>query len=268
MLSLSIGRSTFLGSLATHVFLSLPRRPTRRMHATYVGLKRRHVCFLPGVPIVSFGNLPSLREMHPDQSSADRSFKEECIFCQVVKGSTSGHTNGILHRDEEVVAFADIRPAAFKHYLVVPTAHVKTINDLQHTESDCHLGTIDHGERRSSSSSSATAAAAAASFTSSSSSTTSFTSSSSSSSALPPPSFSSSSTAGPSERKGEKIGKEWRMVAVGQELLRRDAPLAPSYRWRKVKYMALGGLGAYISADALLERLNQRAGLSETLGQP
>ncbi|XP_065857886.1 bifunctional adenosine 5'-phosphosulfate phosphorylase/adenylylsulfatase HINT4 isoform X1 [Euphorbia lathyris] len=54
-----------------------------------------------------------------------------CIFCQIAHSSTS---TTLLHSDDKVVAFQDIRPAAFRHYLVIPVRHISTVNDLQKGE--------------------------------------------------------------------------------------------------------------------------------------
>ncbi|XP_010258946.1 PREDICTED: bifunctional adenosine 5'-phosphosulfate phosphorylase/adenylylsulfatase HINT4 isoform X2 [Nelumbo nucifera] len=56
-----------------------------------------------------------------------------CIFCQIARSSTS---TTLLHSDEKVVAFQDIRPSAFRHYQVIPVEHISTINDLQRREED------------------------------------------------------------------------------------------------------------------------------------
>ncbi|KAH7549613.1 hypothetical protein JRO89_XS13G0056300 [Xanthoceras sorbifolium] len=41
--------------------------------------------------------------------------------------------------DEKVVAFQDIKPAAFRHYLVIPVDHIPTVKDLQRREEDYSL---------------------------------------------------------------------------------------------------------------------------------
>ncbi|XP_020534271.1 bifunctional adenosine 5'-phosphosulfate phosphorylase/adenylylsulfatase HINT4 [Jatropha curcas] len=59
-----------------------------------------------------------------------------CIFCQIAHNSTS---TTLLHSDDRVVAFQDIRPAAFRHYLVIPVEHISTVKDLQRREEDYAL---------------------------------------------------------------------------------------------------------------------------------
>ncbi|KAM7525576.1 hypothetical protein LguiA_015478 [Lonicera macranthoides] len=58
-----------------------------------------------------------------------------CIFCQIARPSTTT----LLHSDEKVVAFPDIKPAAFRHYLVIPVEHISTVKDLQKREEDFAL---------------------------------------------------------------------------------------------------------------------------------
>ncbi|KAJ7952499.1 histidine triad nucleotide-binding protein 3 [Quillaja saponaria] len=59
-----------------------------------------------------------------------------CIFCQIASKSTS---TILLHCDEEVVAFEDIRPSASRHYLVIPVEHISTVKDLKRKAEDYTL---------------------------------------------------------------------------------------------------------------------------------
>ncbi|XP_039064908.1 bifunctional adenosine 5'-phosphosulfate phosphorylase/adenylylsulfatase HINT4-like [Hibiscus syriacus] len=52
-----------------------------------------------------------------------------CIFCQIARSSNS--TPSFIQFDDKVVAFQDIKPVAFRHYLVIPVEHIPTVNDLQ-----------------------------------------------------------------------------------------------------------------------------------------
>lgn len=52
----------------------------------------------------------------------------ECIFCKIAKGEMPADK---LFEDEEIVAFKDINPAAPTHILIVPKAHIPTLNDIQ-----------------------------------------------------------------------------------------------------------------------------------------
>ncbi|XP_021901864.1 bifunctional adenosine 5'-phosphosulfate phosphorylase/adenylylsulfatase HINT4 isoform X4 [Carica papaya] len=59
-----------------------------------------------------------------------------CIFCDIVRNSTSAT---LLHSDEKVVAFQDIKPAALRHYLVIPKEHIPTVKNLQRKDEDHSL---------------------------------------------------------------------------------------------------------------------------------
>ena len=50
-----------------------------------------------------------------------------CTFCQIASGELSAH---IVHRDNDIVAFLDRAPLAHGHVLVMPTAHIETLDDL------------------------------------------------------------------------------------------------------------------------------------------
>ncbi|KAK8471902.1 hypothetical protein PHAVU_002G062701 [Phaseolus vulgaris] len=60
-----------------------------------------------------------------------------CVFCAIATKSTSH--NALLHSDDKVVAFQDINPSAFRHYLVIPVAHIPTVKDLQRRTDDHSL---------------------------------------------------------------------------------------------------------------------------------
>lgn len=52
---------------------------------------------------------------------------EDCIFCKILAGDIPGD---IVFRDEDVLAFRDIKPVAPTHILVIPTKHIVTIQDI------------------------------------------------------------------------------------------------------------------------------------------
>ncbi|CAF2150717.1 unnamed protein product [Brassica napus] len=62
---------------------------------------------------------------------------QTCIFCQILHDPNS--TTRLLHTDEKVVAFQDIKPAARRHYLVIPKEHIPTVRDLQRRDEDYSL---------------------------------------------------------------------------------------------------------------------------------
>ncbi|MDQ6766473.1 MAG: HIT domain-containing protein [Candidatus Eremiobacteraeota bacterium] len=64
---------------------------------------------------------------------------EACIFCDVAAGKTQ---TPLLYEDEAVVAFADIRPIAPTHILVVPKEHHPTLLDAASEQDEALLGRL------------------------------------------------------------------------------------------------------------------------------
>ncbi len=64
-----------------------------------------------------------------------------CIFCKIIAGTAPAE---ILYRDDEAVAFRDIRPAAPVHILIVPIKHIASVNELNAKDEGLvgHLFTI------------------------------------------------------------------------------------------------------------------------------
>lgn len=54
-----------------------------------------------------------------------------CIFCKIISGESPGE---ILHQDDQVMVFKDIKPASKHHYLSVPRQHIININYLKSAE--------------------------------------------------------------------------------------------------------------------------------------
>jgi histidine triad (HIT) family protein len=54
-----------------------------------------------------------------------------CLFCKIIAGEIPSKT---VYEDAELFAFSDINPQAPMHVLVVPKAHVATLNDLTPAE--------------------------------------------------------------------------------------------------------------------------------------
>jgi histidine triad (HIT) family protein len=50
-----------------------------------------------------------------------------CLFCRIVAGEIPASK---VYEDDELLAFNDINPQAPMHVLVIPKAHVATVNDL------------------------------------------------------------------------------------------------------------------------------------------
>jgi histidine triad (HIT) family protein len=59
---------------------------------------------------------------------AAREGPASCIFCRIVGGEIPARR---VHEDGEVIAFEDVNPQAPVHALVVPRAHIPTLNDLR-----------------------------------------------------------------------------------------------------------------------------------------
>ena len=52
---------------------------------------------------------------------------DACLFCKIANGELG---TKLVHQDEQVVAFHDIKPQAPQHILIIPRQHIATINDL------------------------------------------------------------------------------------------------------------------------------------------
>lgn len=51
-----------------------------------------------------------------------------CIFCQIIDRAIPAD---IVHEDDDLIVFKDINPKGAIHVLLVPKAHVATVNDLE-----------------------------------------------------------------------------------------------------------------------------------------
>jgi histidine triad (HIT) family protein len=52
---------------------------------------------------------------------------ESCLFCRIARGEIPAT---VVYRTPTVVAIRDISPQAPTHVLVIPTAHVESLNDV------------------------------------------------------------------------------------------------------------------------------------------
>uniref|UniRef100_A0A0E0PC18 HIT domain-containing protein n=1 Tax=Oryza rufipogon TaxID=4529 RepID=A0A0E0PC18_ORYRU len=59
------------------------------------------------------------------------------LFC--FRGGTVARRSERAPMAEWVMAFKDINPSAFRHYLVIPIEHIPTVNNLQRTTEDHQL---------------------------------------------------------------------------------------------------------------------------------
>lgn len=55
----------------------------------------------------------------------------DCLFCKMVAGDIKPD---VVFEDEHILAFRDINPQAPVHILVIPKAHIETLNDLDDTQ--------------------------------------------------------------------------------------------------------------------------------------
>ncbi|MBI2405787.1 HIT domain-containing protein [Candidatus Microgenomates bacterium] len=53
---------------------------------------------------------------------------EECVFCKIIKKEIPAE---FLYEGERVIAFPDVKPAAYVHILIVPKEHIPTFTDIQ-----------------------------------------------------------------------------------------------------------------------------------------
>lgn len=52
----------------------------------------------------------------------------DCIFCKIVSREMA---SPLLYEDDEIMAFNDIYPKAPHHVLVIPKAHIATLNETE-----------------------------------------------------------------------------------------------------------------------------------------
>ncbi|MEE6475599.1 hypothetical protein FKM82_010810 [Ascaphus truei] len=66
--------------------------------------------------------------MSPEDEEQSSGYDSKCIFCRISGNQESSAE--LLHCDEDLVCFKDIRPGAPHHYLVVPKKHVGNCKTL------------------------------------------------------------------------------------------------------------------------------------------
>ncbi len=52
---------------------------------------------------------------------------DSCLFCKIIQRAIPAD---IVYEDNATLAFKDIRPQAPHHYLIIPKAHLKSLNDI------------------------------------------------------------------------------------------------------------------------------------------
>jgi histidine triad (HIT) family protein len=66
-----------------------------------------------------------------------------CLFCEIVAGRVPAR---MVHADDQIVAFHDIRPQAPTHVLVIPRRHIASLLELT-PEDDGLTGALVHRAR-------------------------------------------------------------------------------------------------------------------------
>lgn len=56
---------------------------------------------------------------------------EDCIFCKIVAGAIPASK---VFEDERALAFRDINPQAPTHVLIIPRAHISSLNEASETD--------------------------------------------------------------------------------------------------------------------------------------
>ncbi|XP_024377931.1 bifunctional adenosine 5'-phosphosulfate phosphorylase/adenylylsulfatase HINT4 isoform X1 [Physcomitrium patens] len=69
---------------------------------------------------------------------------EDCPFCILASAPPESCGSKVLFQDEEIVVLVDRNPSAYRHYLVIPTNHIKTVKDLRPGEEDYSLECISY----------------------------------------------------------------------------------------------------------------------------
>lgn len=52
---------------------------------------------------------------------------DDCLFCKIARGDIPATK---LYEDDDIVAFEDVSPQAPVHFLVIPKAHISTLDDV------------------------------------------------------------------------------------------------------------------------------------------
>jgi histidine triad (HIT) family protein len=69
---------------------------------------------------------------------------EDCLFCKIVRKELQANE---LFRDDEIVAFEDIRPVAPTHVLVIPREHIPSVHDITNAQGPLLARMIDVANR-------------------------------------------------------------------------------------------------------------------------
>jgi len=58
---------------------------------------------------------------------ANKDAKMDCLFCKIANGEIPAK---LLYQDDKIVAFEDIHPQGPHHKIIIPRAHIATLNEL------------------------------------------------------------------------------------------------------------------------------------------
>lgn len=53
---------------------------------------------------------------------------EDCVFCKIARKEIPA---GIIHEEENVLAFKDLEPKMPVHILIIPKSHIESVNRLE-----------------------------------------------------------------------------------------------------------------------------------------
>jgi histidine triad (HIT) family protein len=59
--------------------------------------------------------------------------EKDCTFCKIIRGEKAAD---FVYHDESLVVFKDIHPHAPVHLLIVPSEHIRSVNDLKEHDKD------------------------------------------------------------------------------------------------------------------------------------
>jgi len=60
----------------------------------------------------------------------------DCLFCKIIQGDIPSDP---VYEDELIYAFNDINPQAPTHVLIIPKAHIATLNDVDNSDILGHM---------------------------------------------------------------------------------------------------------------------------------
>jgi len=90
---------------------------------------------LPKVTLASYSGSGVADGINMTMAKMDR---DKCLFCKIVD-ETSPDLTQLVYKDDELVVFPDIRPAAKFHFLVVTREHIKDAKCLKPNQ----IGLVD-----------------------------------------------------------------------------------------------------------------------------